>query len=132
MNSLPKDELYASVNSTIMKIIEYPLGTSTFMEQECQRLVKPIFDLVLPRYGFCRNIPTTINYRPKDSMRLGFRNVYYSQGITKLVWYLEKRNSSYLAGSLLRASFKSALVNIGIGGYGLFNLNCNTFHILLP
>ena len=29
---LPKDELYASINSTIMKTIEYPLVASTFIE----------------------------------------------------------------------------------------------------
>ena len=32
VHSLPKDELYTSFNSTIMKTTEYSLGASTFTE----------------------------------------------------------------------------------------------------
>ena len=53
VHSLPKDELFASVSSTIMKTLEYLAGSTTLIESECNKLVKPIFDSVLPRYGIC-------------------------------------------------------------------------------
>ena len=60
MYSLPKEELFASVNSTIIKSIEYPLAASAFINQECQRLVRLVLDLVLPCCGICQNLPLAL------------------------------------------------------------------------
>ena len=35
IHSLPKEELFASINSSITKLLEYPLVVTTFSEQEC-------------------------------------------------------------------------------------------------
>ena len=89
--SLPLEELFASVSSTILKIIEYPIASTTFIEQECNRLVKLIFDLVLAHYNICCLIPLAIKYGPRLAMGLGFKNLFLSQGVAKLSMFLEEQ-----------------------------------------
>ena len=116
VHSLPKDELFASVSSTIMKTLEYPAGSTTLTESECNKLVKPMFDLVLPRCGICRQLPLALKYGPRDAMGLGFKNLFLTQGVSKIVMFLEEREANSLSKPLINATFEAALMNVGVGG----------------
>jgi len=74
--SLPPDELFASASSTILKTLEYLVQTNTLTEAECNKLVKTIYDLILPRYNICRNISLVIKYGLREAMGLGFKNLF--------------------------------------------------------
>ena len=92
-----------------------------------------IFDLALPRCGICRRLPPALRYGVQDSMGLGFKNLFYYQGIAKLMYFIEERRKDSLARLLLNINYKAALINIGIGRYNLFNILYDKFHqLLLP
>ena len=66
-------------------------------------------------------------------MGLGFKNLFYYQGIAKLVYFIEERSKDSLARPLLNTNYEAALINIGIGGYNLFDISYNKFQqLLLP
>jgi len=89
------------MQSTIMKLIEYSLLTTTLSEPECRSLIKPVHDIVLTRARICRKITLTVWYRPKDYGCLGFRNIFVKQEIEKLVLYLEKHKQQSMLRLLL-------------------------------
>jgi len=77
-------------------------------------------------------IPLAVKYRSREAIDLSFKNLFHTQGISKLTIYMEERESDTLASILVNANYKAALVNLGIGGYSLFNTNYKTFQYLLP
>ena len=52
----PRDAFH-SIFTTIMKSLEYPICVATFTRKECNKLVKPIFNVALPKAYICRTIP---------------------------------------------------------------------------
>ena len=123
VHSLLPDELFAGVSSTIMKTLEYLAGASTFTQEDCNKLIKPIFDLTLLRCRICRLLPLALRYGARESMGLSFKNLFYTQGIAKLVYFIEERRKDSLVHPLLQANYEAALINIGIGEYKLFNIS---------
>ena len=91
MHSLPPEELFVSILSTILKTIKYPIVSTIFTEQECNRLVKPIFNLVLLHCNACYLIPLVVKYSPRSAIGLGFKNPFFSQGVAKLSMFLEEQ-----------------------------------------
>ena len=132
VHSLLSDKLFASISSTIIKSLEYPASALTFSEKQCNKLVKPIFDLVLPKCKICRIIPLTVKYRSREAIGLGFKNLFHTQGISKLIIYMKEKGSNTLASILVNANYEAALVNLRIRGYSLFNADYKTFQYLLP
>jgi len=130
--SLPPNKLFAGVSSTIIKTLKYLARASTFTQEDCNKLVKPIFDLTLLRCGICRLLPLALRYRARESMGLGFKNLFYTQGIAKLVYFIEERRKDSLARPLLQANYEAALINIGIERYKLFDISYDLFHLSLP
>ena len=120
------------MTSTIMKTIEYPLCATTFSQEEINRLVKLIHNVVLPRCELCRKILLALQYGLKDSLGLGLYNVFITQSIEKVVLWIEQYASDSLTGPFLRANYEAALIHLGIGGKQLFNLEYEIFGSLLP
>jgi len=73
-----------------MKILEYPSIASILLEVECNKLVKPVYDLILPRCRIYRNIPLALKYSLKEVIGLELKNLFYIQGIVKLMLFIEE------------------------------------------
>ena len=121
----------AAMKLIIMKILEYPLGATILLLQQCNRLVKPIHDLVLLRCKICWNIPLAIKYGPREIIGLGLTNLFYLQGIEKLVTLLEEIHSNHLFSSWLRFNYETVLITVGVGEDWLFHQNYSKFGSLL-
>ena len=130
--SLPSGELILGMIRTIMKTIEYPFYATTFSQEEINRLVKPIHNVVLPRCELCRKILLALQYGLKNSLSLRLYNIFIIQGIEKVVLWIEEYVSNSLTGPFLRANYEAALIHLGIGGKQLFNLEYEIFGSLLP
>jgi hypothetical protein len=120
------------MTSTIVKTIKYPLIATTFSSKEINRMIKPIHDIVLPKSKIYRNLPYALRYRPKDLVGLSLYNVCLTQGIEKVIMWIEEKNSDSLSGPLLRANYEAALMQLGIEGKKLFSLDFITYGNLLP
>ena len=120
------------MNSTIVKIFQYPLLATTFTRKECDRLIQLIHNVVLAKLGICKKFLKDLRFGSKELLGLGWDDIYVNQGVDKLGFYLEERNSNSLSDSLVRALFEWAIVYIGIGGYKLFRLEYYKYESLLP
>jgi len=60
------------------------------------------------------------------------KNLFDVQGAAKLDIYVNKFNKPSIIGYLIRANYEAALIHLGIRGMGLFNIDYNSFQILLP
>ena len=92
MRSLLSRELIIGMSSIIMKTIEYPLYATTFSKEEINHLIKLIYNLILPRYKLCSKLLLILRYSPKDSIGLGLRNSFITQGIEKLCYELKRKD----------------------------------------
>ena len=72
-------------------------------------------------------IPLAVKYRSREAIDLSFKNLLHTQGISKLMIYIEERGSNTLASILVNANYKAVLINLGIGGHSLFNADYKTF-----
>ena len=115
-----------------MKTLEYPLCATTLTRQECNRLVKSIHDAAFPKAHLCRTIPHDIRYGSKDALGLGLDDLYISQGLDKIIFFMEEINGKSMSRPLLRANFEWAMIHVGIGEKSLFDINYNDFGHLLP
>ena len=77
-------------------------------------------------------IPLTVKYEPREAMGLGFKNLFHTQGISKLTMHIEERESNTLASTLVNANYEATLINLGIRAYSLFSTDYKTFQYLLP
>ena len=59
-------------------------------------------------------------------------NLFVVQGVEKLSTYIEEKGRQPITGSLIRANFEVALMHVGVGEEGLFNLNYNIISVMLP
>ena len=64
-------------------------------------------------------------------MGLGFKNLFLSQGISKLIIFIKEYESNSLSSPLINATFEVVLVNVRIGDYYLFRLDYEIFQYLL-
>ena len=128
---MPNKDLFTSISSTIIKSLEYLIAGTTFSEKECNKLIKLIYDLVLPRCQIYRQIPLAIRYRLKEVIGLRIKYLFYTQRIEKLVTFIEERQLKRLSRPLLRGNYELALLYLRIGGFNLFSTDCDKFYILL-
>jgi hypothetical protein len=79
-----------------MKILKYLAIETTISEAKYNKLVKLIHNLILPRCWIYRNIPLVLKYSLREVMGLRLRNLFYTQGITKLILFMEENNADLL------------------------------------
>ena len=121
---------WQAVETTILKSLEYPLPALTLTEKECNKLMRPILSVSLPKSSISQNYPRKVLYGPINEGGLGLDYLYYTQGamhLEKLQCYL---GTNSITGDLLRVSIETAQLEIGIGR-SLFQLDYNTYEFLL-
>ena len=81
---MARNETLAAFDTTIMKILEYPLLTTTFTNEEYQEIVRLVQETALLRSRICRRLLLKLRYRIRDCARLGMKNLFILQGVEKL------------------------------------------------
>ena len=130
--NIPPQDAFQSISTRIMKTLEYPLCATTFTRSECNNLVKPIHDAAFPKAHICRTIPHAIRYGSIDTLGLGLDDLYVTQGIDKVILYMEEINGTSMTTPLLRANLEWAMIHVGIGERNIFDLDFDAFGHLLP
>jgi len=65
-------------------------------------------------------------------MGLGLVDIFVQQGVEKLKYFIEERNSNTIAGHLVQTNYESTLLYLGLGEKELFQANYKTYKDLLP
>jgi len=95
----------------------YPLAVTTFTEQQCAELMKPILGVGLPKIGCIRLMPRVVVHGPIDRAGLNIPNLYTKQAVTQLVMLLRFRScSGDQTGVLLRALTELMKLETGLVG----------------
>ena len=94
--------------------------------------MKPIHDAAFPKAKLCRTIPHAIRYGSKDTLGLGLDDLYATQGIDKVTFFMNEINGSSMSTPLLRSNIEWATIHVGIEENSLFDISFNDFGHLLP
>lgn len=129
---IPANDAFNSISTTIMKSLEYSAAATTFTQQECNKLVRPIHDATFPHAKICRTLSYDIRYGAKEDLGLGLHDLFTTQGVDKLVFYWEEIKLDSMSGPLLRANLEWALIYLGLGTKSLFDIDYDKYSHLLP
>ena len=107
-------ECWISLKSGILKSLEYPLMATSLSRAQCQAIMKPLIKAGLPGIHIARNLPLVVRHGPISSQGLQIPDLWILQGIHKLWAYLRHGDQMTITGSLIRASFEQATLEVGI------------------
>jgi hypothetical protein len=118
--------------TTVMKTLMYCLPATTFSQHQCNEIMKPLLQLVLPRLGCVRTLPRALVYAPKEFFGLSIPNLYWEQGIAHVDRLIRYGQSNHLTGQLLRQSLEILQVELGMSESAL-TVNFGQFgHLVSP
>jgi len=105
-----------SLQSSILQKLAYPLAVTTFTEQQCAELMKPILGVGLPKIGCVQSMPRAVIHGPLEFSGLNIPNLYTEQAITQIVMLLwHGQCLSEQTGILIRALAEAMQLETGLG-----------------
>ena len=72
-------------------------------------------DAAFPKSKLCRTLPYDLRFGAKETLGLGLDDIYISQGLDKVIFYLEEINNSSMSSPLLRTNMEWAIIHLGTG-----------------
>jgi hypothetical protein len=76
VSQFSRDMADIALRRVIMPAVEYPLGTASFNQRQCESIQQPIIRASLGKMGYPRNFPRVIVFGPKELGGLGIRSVW--------------------------------------------------------
>jgi hypothetical protein len=73
------EEAWYSLTVTILRTLEYPLVATTFTQDQCQELLKPVLKTVLPLCKIQRRLPRALVHGSYRTRGLNLPNLYWVQ-----------------------------------------------------
>ena len=75
--------MIASMKSTIVKSFLYLLSTTTFSQEDCNKLMRPVLNTVCSKVKISRKFHLDLCYGLLGWLELGLDNLYVHQGLKK-------------------------------------------------
>ncbi len=107
-----------------MKKVEYPLMVTTFSRDECKDILHLAINAVLPVIGINHHFPRNMVYGHNNHLGLTIPHLYNSQGFLHLSALLKFGNSHSMTGELLKQSYETLQLEIGLPGRNPSALIC--------
>jgi hypothetical protein len=82
--SISKEDAWLAFQSTIWKSLSYSLPALNLSQEECDHIMKPVLQYLLPAIRVCRNFPRSLVYAPEKYMGLGVKHPHTIQEILRL------------------------------------------------
>jgi len=112
----PRHITWLNFKTVLLKQVEYPLMVTTFSRAECDDILRPALQTVLPALGVNRHFPRDMLYGHADHFGLAIPNLYDSQGFLHLLALLKFGAAPCTTGQLLRQSYESLQIELGLPG----------------
>ena len=106
-------EAWLSLETTIIKSVEYPLPALTLTEKECKYIMAPALKAGLNASHISNTFPRDVLYGGKKEGGLNLDDIYYSQGISHLQILQQHIDQPTITGDLLRESIEAATLELG-------------------
>ena len=120
--TLTTEVSWNTLNTTIIKSLEYPLAATTFTDDELTSIIAPALQSGLPSSGICRSFPRAILYGSLSAQGLGLHNLYHTQNIRHIKDIVDQTWKNTPSAKLLRANMELLRLDAGIAGH-LFTQN---------
>lgn len=124
---LPRHLAWQSLQTTILRKLEYPLAATTFSPKQCYEILKPVLQQGLPSSGIVRTIPRVIVHGPVACQGVGIPDLWTVQGLAHLDRLIKYGSvADHFNGQLIRASTEQMKLELGING-PLFSTDYETY-----
>lgn len=82
--TIGRQDAWQALTLTFTKKLEYPLLPLTLTDDECDNIMKPVFQVGLTKSGLSRNIPSALLYGMKKNQELGSNKLHTIMGINQI------------------------------------------------
>ena len=114
---LPRHLVWESMQTTILKTMQYPTPATTLSKVQCDKILSPLLQAGLPSAGVSRNFPRVLVYGPTKFQGLGVTSLYTTQGLEHIERLLKFGTSKkHLTGKILRHLLEALKVELGTNG----------------
>ena len=117
---LSESEAARALSITIIKKLEYPLLAMNLTRQECDDILKPLLQALLPK-AINRNFNRKVLRAPGGLLGLEVPCLYTTQVIKHIDCLIRHGGTMTFTGQLLDGTIKIAKVELGISGQLLTN-----------
>jgi hypothetical protein len=97
------------------KTLSYPLPALNLTREECDKVMRPVLQYLLPAIGVCRSFPRSLVYTSEQYMGLGVKNLHTTQEILRLKDILSHVYQRTDTGKLYRTTLELFILELGIG-----------------
>ena len=104
---LGESEAAKALQTTIIKKLEYPLLELTLSRNECDHILWPLYNAILPKTRINRHFSRTVLRAPGGHMGLEFPCLYTQQVTAHVKCLLHHGGTNSITGQLLEASIAS-------------------------
>ena len=114
---LPRRLVWESMNTTILKSLQYPLPATTLTRKQCREIMGPLLAQGLSSSGVVRTLPRVIVHGPVKFQGLGIQNLFtfqQTQHILRLLKFCTTED--HMTGQLIRHSLEATKLEIGCEG----------------
>ncbi len=112
---ISREDAWLAFYSMIWKTLSYPLPTLNLTREECDKIMAPILQYLLPAMGVCRNFPRALVYNSAKYMGIGIQHPYTIQEIIRIKDMISHVHRCTITGKLYRTSFELLFLEIGMG-----------------
>jgi hypothetical protein len=114
---LPRQLVWESMHTTIMKSIQYPLPATTLSEAQCRSIMAPLLAQGLSGTGVVRTLKRDVVYGPLKYQGLGVSCLNTFQMTEHIVQILKYCNATeHLTGQLIRHKLEATKLEVGCDG----------------
>jgi exonuclease III len=110
-----RTDVWYCLNSTIMRTLEYPLLVTTMTKTQCDHIMSPILQAILPSIQVQRNLPRDLVFAPIEFQGLGISCLWATQLISHIQCILKHSSSGNLTGQGIITSMEDLTLELGSG-----------------
>jgi hypothetical protein len=81
---LSRQDMWTALNSTIYRMLSYPLPALNLTYQQWESLLKPLLKFALPSLGVCHHYPRSLVFALEGVFGIGLPHLYTCQEIARL------------------------------------------------
>ena len=114
---LPRRLVWESMNTTILKSLQYPLPATTLTAEQCRSIMAPLLAQGLASSGVVRSMPRVVVHGPIKFQGLGVPDLFtfqQTQHILRILKYCTVDDN--ITGQLIRHSLEATKLEIGCEG----------------
>ena len=78
-----------ALRTTIIKSHQYKIPALTLSKSECEKIMKPVYNIIISKIGVNKHIPLEYRYGPKSMQGLELLHLYTIQGIEQIRYILQ-------------------------------------------